>query len=184
MIQTVFLWFYTRSLPVVFLLAGLATVCFLLANRRFSRTGGWKPALLILLFLWVAVIVFSTLVTRTAEPQSAAPLLTPFHSYLAVLRGETKEILRSNLMNVLLFYPAGLLLGGILSGCRRPWFCGLCAVIVCAALSTGIEFAQYRYCLGLAEVDDVMHNTLGAACGIVIGRGSYQNGTQKRKREA
>ena len=32
-------------------------------------------------------------------------------------------------------------------------------------LSAGIEYAQYRYALGMAEVDDVICNTLGAFIG-------------------
>lgn len=32
-------------------------------------------------------------------------------------------------------------------------------------MSIGIEYAQYRFGLGLAEVDDVIHNALGAMLG-------------------
>ena len=61
------------------------------------------------LLAWLTVIAMATLTDRTASATSAAPELLPFHSYRAVIAGENKEILRSNFMNVVLFYPAGLL---------------------------------------------------------------------------
>jgi glycopeptide antibiotics resistance protein len=36
---------------------------------------------------------------------------------------------------------------------------------VLAALSAGIEFLQYHFCLGRCEIDDVIHNTAGALLG-------------------
>lgn len=95
----------------------------------------------------------------------SAPQLAPFHSYRAVLSGENPELLRSSFMNVLLFYPAGLLACSLLPGTwRRRWKL-LLVTLAFALLSFGIEFCQYRYALGQAEVDDVLHNALGAFLG-------------------
>ena len=64
-----------------------------LEQRRF-----WRPAVVVLLLAWLAVIAMATLTDRTASATSAAPELLPFHSYRAVIAGENKEILRSNFM--------------------------------------------------------------------------------------
>ena len=41
--------------------------------------------------------------------------------------------------------------------------------IVSLALATTIELLQYIFCLGLCEIDDIIHNTIGA----MIGCGYY-----------
>lgn len=68
-------------------------------------------------------------------------------------------------MNVVLFYPAGL------PGCealskrwKRVWKV-LLVTCVFPLVSIGIEYSQYRFVLGLAETDNVIHNTLGTLLG-------------------
>ena len=72
---------------------------------------------------------------------------------------------RSCLMNAFLFYPAGLLLAGLLpqNGSYRRQM--LCTVICFGLFSLSIELSQHFLQLGTAEIDDVLHNTLGAAAG-------------------
>ena len=106
-----------------------------------------------------------TLGVRSADNSVQTVHLIPFHSYAAVFKGETPEILRSNFMNALLFYPVGLMLG---SGFPLKWKPGVklfLAALLAAAVSTAIEFCQYRFGLGVAEIDDVIHNILGALLG-------------------
>lgn len=96
-------------------------------------------------------------------------MLCPFHSYAAVWNGETTEILRSNFMNVVLFYPLGLLL---YAGLPERWAFGLRLLLIGLlgmAVSAGIECCQYFFCLGAAEIDDVIHNSLGAVLGALPG---------------
>ena len=38
-------------------------------------------------------------------------------------------------------------------------------VIALTAMSAGIEFLQYHFALGRCEIDDVIHNALGALLG-------------------
>ena len=95
--------------------------------------------------------------------------MIPFHSYRAVIAGENKEILRSNFMNVVLFYPAGLFACELLP---KSWSRAKRVILVAvlfALVSAGIEFCQYHFALGQAEVDDVIHNALGALIGALIG---------------
>lgn len=62
------------------------------------------------------------------------------------------------LINVIMFVPVGVLTGLIWN-----WR----GILVAAGLSAGIEILQLISQRGLCEFDDVMHNSLGAAIGIV-----------------
>ena len=75
------------------------------------------------------------------------------------------KIYRSNFMNMVLFYPAGLLAASLLMRKWPEWCRFILVVTVLAALSAGIEFLQYHFCLGRCEIDDVIHNTAGALLG-------------------
>lgn len=121
----------------------------------------------LLFFAWVAIVLFGTLGQRTEGGNLSEPILTPFASYYAAIHGGPKELYRTNFMNVVLFYPAGLL------GCEvlpKQWRKGWKVVLltaVFAMISAGIEYTQYRFGLGLAEADDVIHNALGTLLGAV-----------------
>jgi glycopeptide antibiotics resistance protein len=81
------------------------------------------------------------------------------------LNGGDDEILRSNFMNVVLFYPAGLLFCSLLPQQWYKWCKVLLTVVVFCALSCGIEYMQYAFSLGHVEIDDVIHNAFGALLG-------------------
>ena len=68
-------------------------------------------------------------------------------------------------MNVFLFFPLGLTFSNSLPRKWHRWSRIALTTLVGCALSAGIEYAQYRYALGMAEVDDVICNTLGAFIG-------------------
>ncbi len=59
------------------------------------------------------------------------------------------------LLNIVLFVPLGFFIG-----CWKGIFIG-------TFLSCGIEAAQYYFCLGYCELDDVLHNTIGTGIGIL-----------------
>lgn len=94
-----------------------------------------------------------------------APELIPFHSYRKLFETGNTEIIRSIFMNIVLFYPAGLLTASLLpeqwSYSRKMLTVG----IAFALFSLMIEYAQFIYALGEPEIDDLIHNTLGAVTG-------------------
>lgn len=163
-----FLWFYCLPIEGVLLLILLATVAFFILRHLLGNTMYWKAGIPILLLCWVAVILFATLGQRTEGVNFSGPVLTPFISYYAVLKGETKELLRSNFMNIVLFYPAGLLVCEILPKHRKRLWKVVLITTVFALVSFGVEYAQYRFGLGQAEIDDVIHNTVGALIGSLV----------------
>ena len=107
------------------------------------------------------IILYATILTRT--PGVSEAILTPFASLTAARI--QPELYREMLMNVFLFFPLGLTLSNALPQKWHRWGRIILTTLVGCILSAGIEYAQYRYALGMAEVDDVICNTLGAFLG-------------------
>lgn len=64
-------------------------------------------------------------------------------------------------MNVFLFFQLVLTLSNALPWKWGRWGRIILTTFVGCMLSAGIEYAQYRYALGMAELHDVICNTLG-----------------------
>ena len=107
------------------------------------------------------IILYATILTRT--PGVPEAVLAPFASLTAAR--QQPELYREMLMNVFLFFPLGLTLSNALPRKWHRWGRIILTTLVGCALSAGIEYAQYRYALGLAETDDVICNTMGAFLG-------------------
>lgn len=144
-----------------FLLAGLA---FLVAHRRFGDRRWFRAGVRLCLLLWFAAVLWITLLRRTPGA-AAGPELIPLHSYRKLMNTGNREILRTNFMNVALFYPAGLLTASMFREQRPNWQRMLLTGALFALLSVGIEFLQFRFALGCPEIDDVLHNTVGTLLG-------------------
>ena len=145
------------------------TVCILLLSLLLlwpmlcQRVGERRRVLLNTVLACVAtlVILYTTILTRT--PGGSEAILTPFASLIAAR--VQPELYREMLMNVFLFFPLGLTLSNALPRKWHRWGKIILTTLIGCALSAGIEYAQYRYALGLAETDDVICNTLGAFLG-------------------
>lgn len=116
----------------------------------------------LLLVEYSFLLYCSTVIYRKMLPEKRFDLM-PFWSYRAIMDGK-EQYLAENIMNVVVFVPVGVLFG-IAMRRRNVW----AALLVGAGLSAGIEVLQFVFNKGLAEVDDVMHNTLGC----LIGYGLY-----------
>jgi len=109
-----------------------------------------------ILIAYIIFILSETLLLR--KPTTGEHLqLELFWSY-KVFKEEGWQII----CNVLLFIPFGVLLRllGI-----NTWL----VLLMGFAFSCSIELLQYLLKLGLCELDDVFHNTLGTLIGIFIG---------------
>lgn len=128
-----------------------------------ARVGArhWRWGNLVLVLLITAAILYATLFSRAEG--STGLILTPFAALTAAR--VQPELYREMLMNVFLFFPLGLTLSNALPRKWHRWGRIILTTLVGCALSAGIEYAQYRYALGLAETDDVICNTLGAFLG-------------------
>ena len=121
----------------------------------------WTMANFVLFCAAVIAILYATILNRT--PGNYELILAPFASLTAAR--VQPELYRALLMNVFLFFPLGLTLSNALPRKWHRWLRIILTTLIGCILSAGIEYAQYRYALGMAEVDDVICNTLGAFIG-------------------
>ena len=144
---------------VIFLMLALLIVWAMLSLHQNQRKRSIINA--VLCSITALTILYATILTRT--PGNYEVILTPFATFAAARI--QPEIYREMLMNVFLFFPLGLTLSNALLRKWHRWGRIFLTALVGCAFSVGIEYAQYRYALGMAEVDDVICNTLGAFIG-------------------
>lgn len=144
---------------VIFLMLALLIVWAMLSLHQNQRKRSIINA--VLCFITALIILYATILTRT--PGVPAVILAPFAA-LAAARIQP-EIYREMLMNVFLFFPLGLTLSNALPRKWHRWGRIIFTTLIDCILSAGIEYAQYCCALGMAEVDDVICNTLGAFIG-------------------
>ena len=151
---------YSKPLLSIVLSIAIAVVVWGYLRTKVLRRR-WTIANLVLSCAVVIAILYATILTRTPGDYQIIP--TPFATFTAAR--QQPEFYREMLMNVFLFFPLGLTLSNALPRKWRRWGKIVLTTIIGCILSAGIEYAQYRYALGMAEVDDVICNTLGAFIG-------------------
>ena len=110
---------------------------------------------------YVILIYCATVVFREYS-ENVGYNFTPFWSYEAIGNGRS-GLLAEIIMNVVVFFPVGLLLSCVTR--RLKWWMVL---LIGFGISVSIESLQYFFHKGFSEVDDVINNTLGCAIGIMI----------------
>lgn len=129
-------------------------VVLLIAFYGFKR--GFRYSSGLLLVEYVYLLFCSTVFFRKVN-ENLRYGLHPFWSY------GRDDLIAENVMNVVVFVPLGVLLGCAFK--RMTWWkvmvIGMCVSLI-------IEAMQFMYKRGFAEVDDVMHNTLGCLIGYSI----------------
>ena len=121
------------------------------------------------LFTSVPVAADSTITTTSAiEPSLAERLI---ETVIAVFGPQSDGtlagdgVVKAMTFNAMLFVPMGYLLWLWFRRLRkRPWL----AVLICIAVSVGIELLQEWTGLGMADWKDVVSNALGGAVGVLI----------------
>ena len=128
-------------------------------KQKLQKSFQWKVGNAVIFLGIFVVITRMTLYARSGGGTEV--ILIPFHSFV---EAKTQpEMYRSMLMNVFLFFPIGLSLPNILP--KRWKHPVLISIGFAFSFSLGIEFLQYYYHLGRAEIDDVFCNTFGCAIG-------------------
>lgn len=150
-------YIYALPLPVVlFVMLAVTAIWPVACSGR-----KWRTINSALFAVSLVVIAYITIFCRTEG--NIDIVLTPFQFIYTAK--EQPEAYRSALMNVFLFFPLGLTLSNALTQKWHRWVRIILTALIGCILSAGIEYAQYRYALGMAEVDDVICNTLGAFIG-------------------
>lgn len=115
-----------------------------------------------LLAIEYVLLIYCTTVVFREYSENVGHDFTPFWSYSAIVNGRN-DLLAENIMNVVVLVPVGLLLSCV--SYRLKWWLVL---LIGFSISVSIEALQYFFYKGFSEVDDVFHNTLGCAIGIMI----------------
>lgn len=165
-----FLSYLSSAAPVLLAALVLALPAYFAAAAQIRRRGGTPGAgrrVYIYVTAAYAFALLGLLVFRQGRPGDMRALnLELFLCYREAARGFRPLDMINILMNILIFLPFGFLaalpLGG--SGKRR--------LVIPAgfALSLLVELVQYLTARGIADVDDLFNNTLGAACGYALAR--------------
>lgn len=153
-------WTVREAVCFAVLFLAVLTVCVILVRKR--RIACSQAAALLLLLSFLAVVFGSTVFARQPGRHYTYELEL-FWSWKRVLAG-SREMLKENLLNCLLLFPAGLLLPFIRRG-RVAWWKGLCFG---AGISVMIEVSQLVLRRGLFEWDDIIHNAFGCMLGAVL----------------
>ena len=178
-------WEWNAGIGITFGLVAFALTFFLIVAVQYRRFGRFTP--LRLLGAAAVSIYATTLIAYTLLPlpdstaKVCAPTLeiVPFHSVGDILKvtvGDgivatlTSAAMLQVVFNVLLFVPLGVIVRGFFSR-RLPT-----TVLVGLATSVLIEATQYTAIWGIyscayrvADIDDVITNTLGALVGALLG---------------
>lgn len=107
----------------------------------------------------IGIIFIITLLSRERQAIHSGSLI-PFSNLYSLNK------IRGNIMNIILFYPLGILAGTRWNKKRT--------VLLGILLSIGIEIIQYWWKLGYAEIDDIINNSIGMSAGVCIMLG-YKN---------
>lgn len=134
---------------------GLITMVWSRGVREGLRSGA-----VLLLVEWVFVLLGIAVIFREPGAERAFNLI-PLSSYFQI--SENSDLMEKaaiNILNVVMFFPVGLLLG--LGFKNMTWKSALAIIF---GLSVMIELLQLFFKCGLCEVDDVIHNVVGGAIG-------------------
>lgn len=120
---------------------------------------------------YLVLYAYLTLTYRrpAEQPQMNMSLFWSYYEALQIQDGALRirrlGLARQILLNILVMIPIGLLLPLIYHRYRHPL---LLTALTGFALSVLTELLQYITHLGLCELDDILHNTLGCLIGILL----------------
>ena len=110
----------------------------------------------LILLCWL--ILFKLAVTVDMIPHLRGVNLIPFYYD----KGSPVH-LREIIFNIIVFIPAGFYLAAMLY--KRNIFLGILGII---GLSLLFEIIQYVYSIGASDITDLITNTLGGLCGMIL----------------
>ncbi len=120
-----------------------------------------KLAVAVLLTIYFAFIADITLLHFQGEP---GVNLVPFSMIVTDVKEGGRNFIVNILGNLVVFLPLGFAMPILGGRATRAWHVALTG----ALLSAGIELAQYELGRRVADIDDVLMNTTGAAVGYAI----------------
>lgn len=173
-IHSVPAWLYGIALGIFIIGSAIAFI-------KKGRNEGLRVSTRLFLLFYVVVLYCSTVFCRTNMYAKTHKWNLPLWHYKHL--GQGKLLLFPEvIMNVVVFVPIGFALGLAFRKLK-----GWQAVLVGMGISVGIELLQGFFRKGFADVDDVMHNTLGCVVGYWLYRVLKRvalNGQKYKEKEA
>lgn len=152
------IWLYVIALGVFVMGSAIAFI-------KKGRNKGLRISSRLFLFFYVAVLFCSIVFFRRTMGATIHNWYHPLWHYRFV--GQGKVLLFPEvIMNVVVFIPIGFALG---LAFQKPK--GWQAILAGWGISVVIELLQWFFMKGFADVDDVIHNTMGCLIGFVLWRG-------------
>ena len=127
----------------------------------YDRKNIVKKAIALLLADYVIFLICSTIIFRTESAETGWRLM-PFWTYREIANGYDQFVMEI-VLNILVFIPIGFLAGCLWRGKAFQK-----ALLLGVVVSLVIELGQLVFAKGVAEIDDVIHNTLGCAIGYLM----------------
>lgn len=156
MIHTVPLWVYGIALFIIII---GSIIAFLKRGKR----EGMRISACLFLLLYIVVFLCSTVLFRAPKTKMHYPFNFLWH-YQSIGQGQVlffPEII----MNIVVFVPIGFAISVAFRKIR-----GWQVLLAGMGFSVGIELLQWLFKKGFADVDDVIHNTLGCMVGYLLYR--------------
>lgn len=160
--------FFTTGIPSGVLVTSLiSTVILLIIGLLWKKVKNKKEySLWILLIEYLFVVVCSTVICRPSVNFDFDRLeLIPFWTYKCVIAHAPGVSVWDIILNVVLFIPLGFLVKLI-----YPSISALKILGIALLCSLFIETNQYVFEKGVAQIDDVMHNVIGALLGWLLAK--------------
>lgn len=150
-----------HSLPTLLFIILFLIIVVDISLAIFSKKISHKRTIVgLLLLLQYVILLFCITVTLRPEQDTHLFIFMPFWSYHAFIEGQN-AVMAEKIVNVTLFIPLGMLLP--IAFREIKWYNVL---LISVLISISIEVMQFVLYRGYSEVDDVIHNTLGALIGL------------------
>ncbi len=156
--------FYSQPMLYIVLEILLIPILWAFVSFLISRNCWIDSLLRVLILLSVTWGITSLTIFNRITDLRSELVKFPFQLVVEAIR-EDREIIRSLLLNVILFCPFGAAVSDLLPQRKTIISRVIMACSIGLVMSLLIEWAQYRLYLGNAEADDVICNTLGTFIG-------------------
>lgn len=149
----------------IMLIIVLSVIVWSILNCFLSKQGWkvriWKVLNWGMFMGTLSIVLYITFLSRSVSEEHEFCII-PFYSFY--LAKENVEWYRTMTMNVFLFVPLGLSMPTVFLNRTNVKISRVVWMIL--ALTIGIEILQFVFCLGRAEIDDVLCNLAGGLIGI------------------
>ena len=155
------------SLMIMVVAIIVGVLWFMIIKRSKNKEILCKYVLWVLFAEYLFIVACSTIIFRGEQSFTYAKLeLVPFWTYWAVIEHVPGVSIWDIILNVVLFMPLGFLVTLLF-----PEIAWWKILIIAMAMSVAIETNQYFFEKGIAQIDDVMHNSIGAILGWLVANG-------------